>query len=292
MSNDFNENDELSEEEREKLRLENEILKLKMQAQFGAMFGGDGSEEFTPEMEHAFLKNVLAFEEQYQNRKMITVYDLLGKPAYKKFEQLQPDELKPALIALFELMKEKNVELHVRAKYEPSIIYKFITEELFEHETDDMQMEGMIQNFTYEEFHPNHKLDIEEQTMAFLKNWFEQNFAANNTILADTLFLLTDPSKPPVYISKEEVAERMQMIFDSYEKFDDCKLALMDISFQWDDTNDRGMGYSEGGVKYNAVMENGEAEKIEGPFKLYFSCEYGLWQVMHFVFPQFKWPNE
>ena len=84
----------------------------------------------------------------------------------------------------------------------------------------------------------------------------------------------------------------MQMIFDSYQKFDECQLTPLDIAFQWDDANDRGVGHSEGGVKYNAVMENGTVEKIQGPFKLYFSCESGMWQVMHFVFPQFKWPNE
>jgi hypothetical protein len=290
MENEFNPNRELNEEEMEKLRLENEILKLKMQAQYGAIFGS--SEDMTPEMEHAFLKNVLAFEEQYQNRKAIKVYDLLGKPAYKKFEKLNADELKPELQRLLVLMQEKNVLLHVRAKYEPEQIYKFITEELFEQETDDMQAEGMAANFTYEEFHPNHKLDIEEQTMGFLKNWFEQSFDEDNTVLANTLFLLTGPSKPPVLISKEEVVERMQLVFNSYQKFDDCQLALVDISFEWDEANERGMGYSEGGVKYNAVMENGEIEKIQGPFKLYFSCEFGLWQVMHFMFPQFRWPNE
>lgn len=292
MSNEFNPNEELNEEEREKLRLENEILKIKMQAQYGAMFGGSGSEEFTPEMEHAFLKNVLAFEEQYQNRKTITVYDLLGKPSYKKFEELTADEVKPELKRLLEVMQEKNVLFHVRAKYEPALIYQFITEELFAHETDDMQVEGMTKEFIYEEFHPNHKLDIEEQTIAFLKNWFEQSFDENTTVLGDQFFLLTDPTKPPVLISKKEVVQRMQMIFDSYQKFEDCQLALMDIAFQWDDVHGRGMGHSEGGVKYNAVLENGTIEKIQGPFKLYFSCEFGVWEVMHFVFPQFKWPNE
>ena len=98
-------------------------------------------------------------------------------------------------------MQKKKVLLHVRTKYEPELIYKFITEEFFVHETNDMEVQGMTKEFTYEDFHPNHKLDIEEQTIDFLKNWFEHSFEENTTLFADDFFLLTDPSKPPELIS-------------------------------------------------------------------------------------------
>ncbi|MBX9783101.1 MAG: hypothetical protein K2X48_07395 [Chitinophagaceae bacterium] len=274
----------------ENLNTENEILKLKMQAEYGAVFG-KMSDELTPEMEHEFLKNVLRFEEEWKNKKMTTVYELIEKPSFKPAAELNEEELKAEVKRLKEIMESHKVVLTVRGRYKAEVIYKFITEELFNKETEDMRAAGMTQHFTYEEFHPNHKLDIHGQTMDFLKNWFEQSFNENTAVLAGQLFLITDPKQPPVLISKEEVVQRMQMIFDSYQKFDDCQLAIMDIGFQWDDANERGVGHSEGGVKYDAVLENGTVEKIQGPFKLYFSCEFGLWQVMHFVFPQFKWPN-
>jgi hypothetical protein len=278
-------------EPQENLPTENEILKLKMQAEYGAVFG-KMSDDLSPEMEHEFLKNVLKFEEEWKNRKVATVYELIDKPSFKPGAELNEEEMKGEIKRLKEIMESHKIMLDVRGRYKPEVIYQFITEELFNHETEDMRASGMTQHFTYEEFHPNHKLDIHEQTIAFLKNWFEQSFDESTTVLADQLFLLTDHTQPPVLISKEEVVQRMRMIFDSYQKFDDCKLALMDIAFQWDDVNGRGVGHSEGGVKYDAVLENGTIEKIEGPFKLYFSCEFGVWEVMHFVFPQFKWPNE
>lgn len=286
MPNDHNQNEELNEEERGKLRLENEILKLKMQAEFGAMFG-QMSDELTPEMEHAFLQNILAFEDEYKNRKMMRVYDLLGQPAYKPFAVLSEDELKHELKRLLELMKEKKVELHVKAKYPAQLIYRFITEELFEHETDDMQVEGMLKNFSYEEFHPNHKADIEEGTMGFLKHWFEQTFDEDSMELSAQMILPHGPS--PSVISKEEVLHKLKLVFDSYEKFEDCRFAIMDISFQWDEAQGKGIGHSEGGVKYTAVLENGEQQFTEGPFKIYFSNEFGKWEVMYFVFPGFNW---
>jgi len=44
-------------------------------------------------------------------------------------------------------------------KYAPSVIYKFITEELFDHEMDDIMLPGFVHHFIYEEFHPNHEYD-------------------------------------------------------------------------------------------------------------------------------------
>lgn len=285
------EHEHLNEEEREKLRLENEILKLKMQAEFGAMFG-ETSPDMSPEMEHAFLKNVMQFEQEWMNRKIITVYELVGKPSFKPMAELNDDEVKQETRRLLEHMAAHKVVLEAKGRYTAEVIYQFITEELFHHETDDMRASGMTKHFSYEEFHPNHRLDIEEGTHEFLKNWFEQSFDEHTLVLTDQLLLLTDPTKPPVFISKEDVLSRMKKVFDSYQKLDDCQLALIHIDVQWDEVQKRGMGFSEGGVKYNAVLESGEVERIEGPFKLYFSNEDGFWQVIHFIFPQFKWPNE
>jgi hypothetical protein len=64
---------------------------------------------------------------------------------------------------------------------------------------------------------------------------------------------------------------------------------MMDISFQWDEVQGKGLGHAEGGVKYTAVLENGEKQFVEGPFKIYFSNEFGKWEVIHFVFPGFNW---
>jgi hypothetical protein len=281
----------LGEDDNESLSTENEILKLKMQAQYGGVFG-TMSDGLTPEMENEFLQNVMKFEEQWNNRKMISVYELTGRPSYQPLSELTEDEVKSEILRLVEQMKTHHVELDVRGKYKAEVIYQFITEELFLYETEDIRQTGMTTHFSYEDFHPNHQLDIQELTMEFLKNWFEQCFDEDTLLLNDQLFLLTDPTMPPVFITKEEVVRRIKKIFDSYQKFEDCKFALINFDVQWDEVNNRGMGFCEGGVKYNAILENGKTEPVEGPFKLYVSYEYGLWQVMHFVFPQFKWPNE
>ena len=56
------------------LRIENEILKLKMQAERGALFGGN-MQDLPPEMEAEFLKNVQQFEDSFDIAREITIYE-------------------------------------------------------------------------------------------------------------------------------------------------------------------------------------------------------------------------
>ncbi len=52
--------------------------------------------------------------------------------------KLSDSEVKEELKKIMKLLDERNINLAVLGEYEPRIIYCFITEELFEHETDDM----------------------------------------------------------------------------------------------------------------------------------------------------------
>ena len=62
----MNENFESSDEE-EKLKAENDFLKMKIMLERGATFGGDNS-ELPAEIENAFLNNVMAFEKQFEEQ--------------------------------------------------------------------------------------------------------------------------------------------------------------------------------------------------------------------------------
>src|SRR5215213_7338017 len=164
-----------SDDAQENLHIENQLLKLKMQAESGAFFGKI-DEDLPPEIENDFLRHVQAFEEAWQNVKQVTVYDLLDKPDFVKESFLTDAELKEQLSRVFEILDEHEMHLDVLGEYEPRIIYRFITEELFAHETDDLQLPGWTKSFIYEEFHPNHKMDIHNRTIEFLNDWFDRKF--------------------------------------------------------------------------------------------------------------------
>ncbi len=273
--------EKFSDDPKENLRIENEILKLKMQVESGAYFSDNSNTELPPGIENEFLRNVQQFENAWKDVKYVKVYDAIGKPDFTKADELSPPEIENELKRLFTLLNKHNINLDVLGKYEPLTIYRFITEELFEHETDDMQMPGMTKNFIYEEFHPNHTMDIEDKTKYFLGHWFEKSFTEYSWELSDP-FILFDGT----VLSKQEVINKMNNFFDSYTLFSECKYAIADVSFQLSD-EEKGMGHAEGAVSYKAEMENGEVVKFEGPFKLYMSNEYGSWSIFYFIFPGF-----
>jgi hypothetical protein len=190
--------------------------------------------------------------------------------------------IEQALQQITDLLFEKNIEVYFGEGYDSRTKYHFITEELFDHETTFMPMPGMTTHFNYEEFHPNHKKDIESRALEFLSEWFKQSFNERSWELADH-FILPDRK----ILSKSEVVIQLKRIFDAYTAFTDEKYIIKDIGFQLEEGT--GLGHAEGMVKYNAVLENGEKITIGGPFKLYMTFEGGWWSIFHIIFPGFEY---
>ncbi len=267
----------------ENLRIENEILKLKLQAERGALFGGN-MDDLPPEIESEFLKNVQQFEGSFEKAKMITIYECISKPTYKSVDELKNEEIEAELKSLVELMHSKNIILDVLGEYEHSVIYRFITEELFLEQIRDMQFPGYIHNFIYEEFHPNHTIDIERTAQDFLNHWFEKNFDENSTEFANQLITAGGEILP-----REEVITKLHNCLNSYQRFTNIKFSDTDTSFEWNENEKSGIGHAEGMFKYDAEIENGEIINLEGAFKLYMINEDAFWRIFYFVFPGFAW---
>jgi hypothetical protein len=265
-------------------RIENEILKLKMQAERGAMFGGN-MEGLPPEVEAEFLKNVQSFEDSFDKAKQISIFECIGKPEYKKTDELKSEEeVEKELRRVMELLHSKNIILDVLDKYGLSVIYKFITEELFQEQIKEVNHPGYIHCFVYEEFHPNHNVDIGRTTQEFLDHWFEKGFDENSFELAGQL--ITADGK---MFSRDEVITKLRNCLNSYQRFSNIKFMGSDTSFEWNENEKKGMGHAEGMFRYDAEIENGETIHFDEPFKLYMINEDGFWRIFYFVFPGFSW---
>ena len=167
--------------------------------------------------------------------------------------------------------------------YDDPVIYKFITEELFAHNIEKAQRIGESYIFIYEEFHPNDKVEITENTHEFLNHWFRRAFNDYSTELARE-FILADSR----ILSNAEVTGKMNDFFQAFREFKDDGYNIGNINFELQG-NDRGMGFAEGMLKYNAVMDNGEIIHYEGPYKLYMQREDKWWSIFYFVMPGFNW---
>jgi hypothetical protein len=276
-----NKHDKFKTDPDEDLRIENEILHLKLKAELGGELISTGS--CPPDLENTFLKNVLEFEHAFANSQQVRIYDFLGRPSFRKSTELDDHEIETALENVCELMKEKSIVLDFSGEYDARLKYTFITEELFEYQTDNIHIPGMITHYVYEEFHPNHILDIESRSTNFITGWINQKIDEDSWELART-FILPDKT----LISRKEVVAKIKRVFDAYRSFDDAEYTIEDINFELDENNS-GVGHCNGTLFYTAVLESGENIKIGGPFVLYLSMEQDWWDICYFVVPGFKW---
>lgn len=141
----------------EKLKAENEFLKMKLMLENGAQFEMSEENELPAAVENEFLSNMAAFEKQFAERKTIKVFDKIGRPAhFKPVAEIPDEEIEKAWEELSDYLDKYGISLDVCS---PNIskreLYRFAIEELFEHETDDMDLPGWTTNFIYDEFHPD-----------------------------------------------------------------------------------------------------------------------------------------
>jgi len=156
----MNKNSELPEEE--KLKNENEFLKMKLMLEQGAEFGTMNTDaELSANAENDFLNYMMAYEKQVPERKRIRVFDRIERPAhFKPVAEIPDNEIDSAWDELDSYLNKYNIDLAVCS---PNIsnreLYRFATEELFDYEMNDIFIPGGMTCFTYDEFYPDHIYD-------------------------------------------------------------------------------------------------------------------------------------
>jgi len=190
MSEDFS---HLSEEER--LKAENEFLKMKLMLEKGAEFGKmETDTNLSPQIENEFLNYIAEFEKQSENPKYITVFEKIERPAhFKPVVEIPDNEIEGAWDKLLAYLSKYNISLDVCS---PNIskkeLYRFTTEELFQHEMSDMSIPGMMHGFIYDEFHPDPVYDnartakedcinyiLEKEPMQWTHHFKDENLRLN-----------------------------------------------------------------------------------------------------------------
>jgi hypothetical protein len=141
----------------EKLKAENEFMKMKLMLEKDASFGMDGEGVLSAETENEFLRNVVEFEKQFEEHKTIKVFDKIGRPTqFKPAAEIPLEEIDKAWDDLSNYLDKYGISLDVCS---PNIskreLYRFTLEELFAYEIQDMNIPGMMHGFIYDEFHPD-----------------------------------------------------------------------------------------------------------------------------------------
>lgn len=261
--------------EQDQLQTENDFIKMKLMLERGAHFGNAGEEELSPELENIFLKNVMAFEEQFDNHKMIKVFDKIGQPAhFKPVNEIPDNEIKKAWDELHEYLNKFGIDLGVCSPYVTKReLYRFTTEELFQHETEDVSLPGWTTNFIYDEFHPD---PVYESEKAVRDELFPSLFTIEP--VDEYFYCLHDHDitlNGKLYSTRKEVNEE----FNRFKlSFSGIKL-LQIIVGRCEVKNDAETVVS-GNYKVMATIAGGKERLLEGKYTIQLQPdELGYWSI-------------
>ncbi len=189
----------------EKLSEENDFLKLKMMAEFGGEFISDTP--VPPEVENIFLKQIQKIQRAHAQAETMSIHKMLGEPDFPPIKDLGKKDLKKQLKLLLSILKKHNISVNHYPTVAPEELYRFITEELFPREVEKMKLKGWQLQFNYEDFYPNHEMDVA-------------------IVVNDALSLLIEKEPVPMeYLFDEDIKDQNGLQFD----FEDFVLQLKDF---------------------------------------------------------------
>ncbi len=260
----------------DELSTENELMKLKMIAEFGGDFVGD--EDIPPDIENQFLKQIINFHKLHDQSKVTSVYKYIGEPEYNHVHDLSDKEVVRELKHLMKLMEKNGVSLTVLAETPKREVYRFVTEELFKHEIEDVKVKGWLNQFVYEEFYPNPDYDVKSTASLCLVSIFtkESHLLAEHFSeeMKDSIGLQMDT---------EEMIERIKNFHNHF-----YNIKLVDHNFSKVEINkEAGTAHVVGEITYKTQTQKGRRFKMEDTvIEFYLSKNKhmdGWWEIQQVV---------
>lgn len=263
-------------------KIDNELKKKELEKKHGAHFSENS--DMPLELESEWLNSIEAFELQHENAKTTTVFEYIGSPEFRKIGELKPNDIPIELDRLNDLLQKGNVSLSTLCNVDDKELYRFIIEELFQYEMDDVRIPGMMSCFTYEDFHANAEWDIEMAFDYFFRTTMGkmENFGGEGY---DMLYVDTENYKDTKgeIIEKRKVVDAINNFLDSFDSFEIIANGINSIEINDEETDATISFY----VDYRGLFSNSKDTfdfKGNARFKLKPS-EYGGWSIYHIDLP-------
>lgn len=264
----------------ERLQMENNLLKSKLIAEHKGTFSENEESALSPEVENEWLNSMYNFEQAFKNAKTVPLYKFIGEPAFKPSAELDKGSVEKELERLQQIMADHGVVLDCICEYEDRVIYEFITQELFNHEMEDVKIKGMTTNFIYEEFHPNHDHDLRKLTNDFFdallkRKWNEYD----EMLLHEEMLIATDKRT-----TRDDFIKQIELFQNGWKQFYITKLEIVNVQFD-EAQGDANVKIS---LEYDAISRKKETVRFGGESSLDFVLEYDWWSVRKLLVPGFN----
>lgn len=268
--------DENEGEHFDDLRLENEIKKIKLALEHGGNFIPPMDENLPPELEREWLDYIQQFEEELAKRKRILVYNLIGRPPYRNEKRIPDAEITEELNKVRDILHRNAITVDTICPVSDRELYRFITDELFREETNDLHIEGMTTCFIYEEYHPNHEYDIRSRCTEFVNHILDKK----REWAPDYLGLAKEVDTNFGLLTNKQVIEKIAQFRDSFSRFNivDFKITYIEIREE--------KAQAECTIHYSGVVEGTDetmAFSGDGNFSLLYTSR--LWVISKIDIP-------
>src|SRR5690554_6325191 len=260
-------------DDQDELRAENALIRLKLEQEFGMQHTSEPMSD--PKAENQWLRHIYNIESAIKTKRTISVYNLIGRPDFKHPIDLEPQEVEEELNRVLQLLKDQKIIVDTICEYEPIEVYRFIVDDLFPYETNDMPYSGTVTWFIYEEFYPNYEYDIENDCGDFVNhifgNWSDYFF---NIIVADEV--LYNNKK----FSKTEIEGILKVYAEAHLHIEIEEFTNVQISFDFE--TEQG-SYSAQFWGYDSI------NKTECKASVHFGLEFddNMWVINSIEFPDF-----
>jgi hypothetical protein len=177
-------------------------------------------------------------------------------------------------------LNQEGLCLETIAEVPEAELYRFITEELFLEEVNDVYVEGLTSVFIYEEFYPNDRLDIEQTIDEFITRLFSKDFRDYLSSHVADECLTKDGDLIPKLIAVEKSL--------SYgDLFDQIILdKLHDIEIAIEENKERASARFS--IKYLTVSDD-KITEFDGPGNATFcKSDLGYWNIVSIEIPGFS----
>lgn len=254
-----------SEDELEKLRIENELKKMKLMLEHGAMFSDNQAKmPLDPFIENQFLNNIEAFERSYNNAERIVLFDFINRPDYPKVDDIPDSLIHTELDRIMDILNKNGIQLDTLCDVDEREIYRFITEELFSHQMDDMRIPGMMTCFIYEEFHPNHEYDIRNHSMDGIKSFLNKKTDYYTSF----------------FTKAAEEDTRLKFFRDAFKSFSIKHLEISHLKF---DEERASVSFN---IDFTGKIEGStDKQRFSGEGSMELVCHYDYWVIDKINFP-------
>jgi len=249
----------------ERLRQENELTKLKIQAEFGAQF--HSNKEVNPVIENIWLNNIMEFEKAAQRKETIKLGDKIGNPVFTPVAEIGDENISEELMKVMELLQKYKIVIETTDGASDRELYRFITEELVLEEMAVVDIPNMFTFYIYEEFYPNDDADIRKMAKDFINS-----LVIKKDDYLDNFLSFSNEEESEVKI--QNLKRKLLLFRDAY---DDLRLEEFNIkSLVIDDKNAE--------MKFDfrlglLIPGNNEFHLISGPGRFHFISEMGFWGI-------------